>query len=266
MLHHLCEVSCNFSHQCYVLKVDVNGYFMHINRNRLLEICRKRLLPFKHLLDWPLIDFLLQTIVLNNPVSGCIRIGDVSEWERLPDSKSLFHSPEGCGLPIGNLTSQLFSNVYLNELDQYVTHGLGVNHYSRYVDDAFVVSDSMHELRFIASRIGEFLSSQLGLKLNANKTRIDSAYSGVGFLGAYLKPFRKYVNNQCLKHIDKNIRKVKVLDTKHQWSAVNSYLGLSSHYCAYNIRKKWVAGPFKLCYDFGYFSNHLLTLKLTQNR
>ena len=113
------------------MKMDLREYFMNINRSRLLEICRSALFRMRYhrvgsgcrevwddVLDFDFVDYLTETIVLLDPVEGCHRTGWPDEWAELPDSKSLFCSPEGCGLPIGNLTSQLFSNVYLNALDQ----------------------------------------------------------------------------------------------------------------------------------------------------
>jgi len=77
--------------------------------------------------------------VLLDPTIGCQIHGTARDWQDLPHDKSLFNSPEGCDLPIGNLTSQLFSNVYMNVFDQYMKRQLHCRHYGRYVDDAFVV-------------------------------------------------------------------------------------------------------------------------------
>ena len=71
----------------------------------------------------------------------------------MPNDKSLFHSPEDCGLPIGNLTSQLFSNVYLNVLDQFMKRELKCRHYGRYVDDFFVVSADKEWLLSLVPKI-----------------------------------------------------------------------------------------------------------------
>ena len=90
-------VSCYYSRPCHILKLDIQGYFMHIDRRRLLEICLIALEPFRNRLDFPLVKYLLEVIVLDDPTHNCRRKGSLSDWEGLPDSKSLFHSPEGCG-------------------------------------------------------------------------------------------------------------------------------------------------------------------------
>ena len=131
------RMSCNYSRPCFVLKLDVEGYFMHIDRERLLEICLGALEPFRERLDFPLVKFLLEVIIRDDPTENCRRHGSPDDWKGLPESKSLFRSPSGCGLPIGNLTSQLFSNIYMDGFDKYMVSLVGEGRYGRYVDDAF---------------------------------------------------------------------------------------------------------------------------------
>ena len=259
---HIMEVSGYYSRPCHVLKLDIRGYFMHIDRSVLLDICKRRLIPFRDKMDWPLVEYLLDIIVLYNPVENCNRRGSLSDWDDLPPSKSLFCSPAGCGLPIGNLTSQLFSNVYLNELDQYMTASLGLRHYGRYVDDAYVVSSSKTELRIAAKYADRFLREMLHLELNPTKTQIHSAYRGVEFLGAYLKPFRKYVGSDCVKRMERKFPTIFWLPAKSRWNAINSYLGITSHFSAYKIRRRWTSGPLHEAFRDGYFLSGLLKYRM----
>ena len=113
--------------------------------------------------------FLLHKVVFLDPTKGCRIKGCLSDWRGLPDSKSLFHAPPGCGLPIGNLTSQLFSNIYLNELDQFCKRRLGFRHYGRYVDDFYLVDDSKERLEGAVPLIDDFLRTHLNLSLNARE-------------------------------------------------------------------------------------------------
>ena len=94
------------------------------------------------------------------------RKGRISDWNGLPSSKSLFYAAPGCGLPIGNLTSQLFSNIYLSVLDDYVKRVLRCRHYGRYVDDFYIVGCCKEELLATIPMIRGFLSRELGLKLH----------------------------------------------------------------------------------------------------
>ena len=93
----------NYRYPAYILQLDVQGYFMAME---ILNGCSKK---EQEGLDLELIDFLLCTILYRDPVEGSVRIGPLSDWKGLPASKSLLLSPPGVGLPIGDLTSQLFS-------------------------------------------------------------------------------------------------------------------------------------------------------------
>ena len=150
---HIQSESQNYTLPCYVLKIDIRGYFMHIDRIKLLSIVtialkemskhriskygRKR---WRDVVDMDFISYLTYQLTTLDPIEECKMIGDPSDWHTLPHDKSLFYSQPNCGLPIGNLTSQLFSNVYMNTFDQYVKRVLRCRHYGRYVDDAYFVS------------------------------------------------------------------------------------------------------------------------------
>lgn len=258
------SVSGNYSRPCHVLKLDMQGYFMHIDRARLLELCLSSLEPFRKRLDFPLVCYLLEVLVMDDPVRNCRRRGKPSDWDGLPDSKSLFHSPPGCGLPIGNLTSQLFSNIYLNMFDHYMETLTGPGRYGRYVDDAYVVGNSPAELRRFIPQAQALLSSRLGLSLNPNKLAVFSAYRGVEFLGAYLKPFRRYVGNHCLKRMERKMAALPFVSSRKRFASVNSFLGLTSHYRAYRIRARWLAGPLACAFGDGYFTRGILQYRLSR--
>ncbi len=123
------QCSENYTKGCYILKLDIQGFFMHINKNILFEklkafICQYYLLPDKKLLL-----ALCQKIIYNDPTQNCIIKGKRSNWDSLPTDKSLFHSAHQSGLPIGNLTSQVFANFYLNSFDHFVKHDLDIRYY-----------------------------------------------------------------------------------------------------------------------------------------
>ncbi len=243
----------NYREECFVLKMDVRGYFMHINRERLLGLCidtlekmsthrvgRYRKERWCDVVDIGFVLYLTRQIVMLDCTASCNIRGRASDWYDLPSSKSLFCSPRGCGLPIGNLTSQLFSNVYLNVLDQYMKRCLGCRHYGRYVDDFFVVSTDRSWLRSLISTVREFLSKELGLELHMGKVRIDSVRMGVEFIGAFIKPCRTYVSRTTLNRIVPKLTKYLnvcrsnplmpfELKTKIM-NRLASYMGLFCHY------------------------------------
>lgn len=245
---HVRQESQHYTVPCYVLKMDISGYFMHINRQRLLDICLDTLsrmsthrvlnhVPktWQEVLDMDFVRYLTREIVLLNPIEDCRLHGSETEWEDLPKSKSLFHSPVGCGLPIGNLTSQLFSNVYLNVLDQYVKRELGCRHYGRYVDDFYVVSADRVYLEQVAKWVSVALQERLDLEINDGKTKVHSIWHGVDFLGAYVKPYRQYASRQMVARMRDKLRHLPWDNREKVQASLQSYGGLLSHGMNYRL-------------------------------
>ena len=200
------EESCNFTTSIYVLKLDIQGYFMSINKKRLVEKLRLMISEEAFILSRQLetngnagndISFrslfsLLEKVIYNDPIYNCVIKGRVSDWKELPDSKSLFKTSANCGLPIGNLTSQLFSNVYLNSFDHYIKEFLKIESYGRYVDDFYIFHSSKEELLGILVKCKSFLVKE-GLILHPKKIYLQHYTKGFQFLGAYIKPHRIYI-------------------------------------------------------------------------
>ena len=253
--------SNNYSKACFVLKLDISGYFMRINRQKLLGLCQELCFQIQEPYG-ALVNFLVEKIVLNNPVKKCIRVGALSEWRKLPKNKSLFYSPLGCGLPIGNLTSQLFSNVYLDKLDKYCIQVLGCSYYGRYVDDFFIVAATKSKLRSLIKPISDFLEKELELELNNDKIQIYSIYRGVPFLGAFIKPYRIYIENGSLKRMKQKLAALNMSAPDSIWRSLNSFLGILSHTRSFNLRKEWLVPLVPSAYWSGYFGKAFLTYKL----
>ena len=269
---HILKESQNYKYPCFVLKMDIRGYFMSINRWKLLEICLDSLerisshkvgkycpKRWNDVVDFDFVRYLTKEIVLLNPTVGCRIIGSCSDWEELPRNKSLFYSPEGCGLPIGNLTSQLFSNVYLNEFDQFMKRNLHCKHYGRYVDDFYVVSCDRGWLESLVPKVAEFLSSRLGLVVHKGKTEIRPVVKGVEFLGAFVLPYRTYLSRVTLQRMDRKLNMLEMeVDCDHVHKALNSYCGILSHWNNYNVRKMMLLKrhDFTRCGSFDYGLRH----------
>ena len=250
LMQHIRKESQNYTVPCYVMKMDIRGYFMHIDRSRLLEIClatidkmaghrvsRHRPERWQEVVDVDFVKYLTEAIVLLDPAVCCRMKGQESDWDGLPFDKSLFHSPPGCGLPIGNLTSQLFSNVYLNVLDQFMKRELKCQHYGRYVDDFYVVSVDRKWLLSIVSKVQSFLLDRLGLVFHDGKMQLTSVWHGVEFLGAWLKPHRVYASRNAVGRIGRKLDVLEKESPEKWYAALNSYCGLLSHWNNYNVRQ-----------------------------
>ena len=246
--------SRNWQRKCYALHLDIRGYFMHIVRSKLLDIAVASLrkmaehrvprsicadtAQWKDLLDMDFVIWLTEVIVMLDPKQNCVIVGEPSSWNGLDKAKSLLQQPDGRGLPIGNLTSQLFSNVYLNVLDQYVKRELKCKYYGRYVDDALIIGTDKEALIDMAFKIRNFLVSELGLELHMGKLEISQVHNGIEFLGNYIRPWRKYLSHDSISRIE---QKVGELDLNHPMRvvrSVNSYLGIMRHTASYRVAKR----------------------------
>ena len=125
----------------------------------------------------------------------------------------------GVGIPIGNLTNQLFANIYLNELDQFAKHNLKIKYYLRYCDDFLVLTDNRQYLQELVYQIQEFLQAQLKLRLHENKISIRKLKQGIDFLGYVVLPYHTVLRTKTKKRILKRVND----------SNMSSYLGLLDH-------------------------------------
>lgn len=250
--HHIESCSENYTRECYILKMDLKGYFMHIDRALLANIVDNTLdhmahrqsdkngLTWDEKIDIGFMKYLCREVILSDPTQDCIIHGEVDDWRGLPDSKCMFLVPKGYGLPIGNLTSQLFSNVFLNLLDQYAKRTLRCRHYGRYVDDFYIVSRDREKLHDCARQIEQFLLDKLHININRGKTQISNARHGVEFLGAYIKPWRIYMSSQSVRRMHRQLPSIRKKSPQQQMQSINSFLGIMGHYKSYHLRKQLV--------------------------
>lgn len=242
--------SRNWQRPCYAMHLDIRGYFMHIVRQKLLDIATGTLrkmsthriskdnpTTWQDVLDMDFLVWLTEIIVLLDPVKNCIIVGELSDWIGLDPAKSMLHLSKGLGLPIGNLTSQLFSNVYLNVFDQFMKRVLKCRYYGRYVDDAIVVSSDKEWLLSLVPDIQKFLKEELGLDLHMGKLTISEVHKGIEFLGAYIKPWRTYVSRRTLERVIKKLALLDFTKPTKVLRSVNSYLGIFQHTASYRLRR-----------------------------
>ena len=236
----------------YVLKLDILGYFMNIDRQLIYDMILYKLSNFqrKHQRPWyDLCVFLLDKVIFNDPIQHCLIKGSAEDWKGLPKSKSLFNAPPGKGFPIGNLTSQLFGNIYLNQFDHYVKEQLGISYYGRYVDDFILIHQEKNHLKSLIPHIHGYLKKKLGLDLHPRKIYLQHYSKGFQFLGTYIKPYRTYIGKrtksgfyqavqQWNNHITATNGKLDSASLLQFIATINSYLGAMKHFDTYKLRKK----------------------------
>ncbi len=243
------ECSRYYTSDCYVLKLDIHGFFFHIDKGLLLRKLTALVNEKYHHSNKPVILGLVEKILADDPVEQCKISGSAKAWEGLPPTKSLFHSEPNKGLPIGNLTSQIFANFYLNDFDHYVA-GLDDNlFYGRYVDDMVLIHPSREYLIQVKELIRDYLKRELGLILHPKKVYLQHYGKGFAFIGAYIKPGRIYPGKRLRSSFYKKINQLNA-----QWAAnteeinwkllestlssLNSYFGLLKHFDAWRVKLK----------------------------
>ena len=196
----------------YAIKADIHHYFQSINHDVLKAELRK---------------------VIKD--AGALVLID-----RIIDHNG--QMPDGVGIPVGNLTSQLFANIYLNKLDQYIKHTLGAKYYMRYMDDFIILSPDKEQLRRWLADIERFLRDELKLELNP-KTTILAAKNGIDFVGYKHRATHRKVRPDSVKRIKKTIKKYESGKiTKEQLQkSIASWTGHAGHADSYNLQKKVIA-------------------------
>lgn len=171
------RVSKNNTRTCWVLKCDIRKFFASIDHKILLSILRKYI-PDQDIL------WLLENVIESFNTEG----------------------NKGIGLPLGNLTSQLFANVYMNRFDQWVKHKLKSHYYTRYADDFVFLSRDKFRLEAALSQIKTFLQNNLRLSLHPDKVFINTIASGVDFLGWVHSPDHRVLRTKTKQRMFRNIR------------------------------------------------------------
>jgi len=235
--------SDDFRKDCWVLRLDIQGFFMAIDRNILHGLVLRGLekANWKGVLDRDLCEYLIRIIIYHDPLAKARFQSPPEAWDDLPSDKSLMGSAPNCGLPIGNLTSQLFANVYLNALDQFIKRDLKIRRYGRYVDDMVLMHSDKQVLLDAIEPIRSFLSSQLHLTLHPRKIQLQPAVHGFAFLGVFILPFRTYPGQRLVRNF-RQCLKCPISDAHQQMQRVQSYLGFLQHHDAYKIWTAFTTG------------------------
>lgn len=196
------RVSKNNTRTCWILKCDIKRFFENIDHEVLKNVLREY-------------------------------IGDENIMRLLSEVIGSFSSRrKGIGLPLGNLTSQLFVNIYMNEFDQFVKHKLKVRYYIRYADDFVILSKDRRRLGAFINPVREFLKNELKLELHSDKIFIKTIASGIDFLGWVHFPDHRVLRTATKRRMVKRVHEHPAPET------VNSYLGLLKHGSAYKLQSE----------------------------
>jgi retron-type reverse transcriptase len=168
--------SLDIKSQFFCLKCDISKYFESINHKILFKLLQKKIADQKVLI-------LLKKII-----------------DSTPGEK---------GIPIGNLTSQLFANIYLNEQDQFIKHRLGCRYYIRYMDDFLILDSNKNKLHYYKDQISIFLRKQLMLEFHPTKANIFPIDGGIEFLGYIVFKTHRLLRKSTVKRFCRRMRRYK---------------------------------------------------------
>jgi len=246
--------SKNYTRDCYILKLDIEGFFMSIDKAILSKKSDDLIQRYFQDDEQKMLLYLTNLIISNNPTNHCMIKWNRYDWVGLPKTKSLFFSEPNTGLPIGNLTSQIFANLYLHELDVFIKKELKIRYYGRYVDDFILIHEDKEYLKSVVGKIRKFLLYRLNLRLHPKKIYLQHYSKGVKFLWAYIKPHRTYILNRTKGNFYSMIQEINTLldntetlsksETDRILSQINSYLGLFWHHNNYRLRKRMLQEKF----------------------
>lgn len=254
------QCSENYTQDCYIMKLDLQGFFMSINKKMLASMVDDFVVENYHNeADKDTLRFLCRTVVLHEPEKNCERHSPASYWDYLPPNKSLFTNGEGLGVAIGNLFSQLFANFLLNVLDWYLIKSLGFQYVGRYVDDFYIVDKDKARLLAAVPYIRTLLQLY-GLTLHPHKFYLQHYSKGVQFTGSVVKKDRVYTANHTITNAVMAVRRLNQAETVpevlHAVDSINSYLGCFRHCKEYNTRRKVLQRMDSRVFKWVYIKGH----------
>lgn len=180
----------------YILKMDIAKYFASINKDKLFEILKRK----------------------------------IADKDILWLLKEIIYSKDGkIGIPIGNLTSQIFANIYYNEADQYIKHNLKVKYYYRYMDDSIILMKNKEEIKEVKKKIQDFIENELYLTFNS-KTNIFKSKQGVNFCGYKINEYRMKLRSKGKKRIKKTVKRLKLKIKNGELSSKEAKKILCGHF------------------------------------
>ncbi len=201
------KVTKNGTHPAYYIQLDIKNYFMTIDKDILYSLIVGKVKDDDAL-------WLSRTLIYHDCTENFVFKGNPGMIRKMPSHKTLFGAPKNKGLPIGNLNSQFFANVYLNGLDQFVKHQLKCRYYLRYCDDSVLLSRDREELLTWKDQIEKYLMDKLKLHLNQKRQKLRPVSSGIDFLGYIVRRDYMLVRRRVINNLHTKLRKYEELLVK----------------------------------------------------
>ncbi len=192
----------------FFLQCDIKNFFPSINKEILKKLITNNILKIKKLNneEKEFYIYLSIKIINQNLLSPLpIKTGNTMLLRKIPPLKSLLNQPKHKGLPIGSLSSQFFSNLYMNELDQFIKHKLKVKYYLRYMDDFILLAENPKILQKWLKEIEYFIKTKLDIELQPKKTILQPTNKGINFLGYIIRKDYILVRRRSIKSLKRSL-------------------------------------------------------------
>ena len=210
------SVTRNWNRRAFYLKADVANFFVSIDKRILAGHLEARITE-------PWWRQLALQILFHDPREDVILRASTAQMALVPQYKRLLEQPAHRGLPIGNLSSQFFANIYLDRLDQFAKHILRCRNFIRYVDDFAILHEDRAWLAAVLGEIEAFLPRELGIRLNPAKTIIQPVDRGIDFVGQVILPWRRMTRRRTYREA---LRLTAAAASEDLLQTANSYFGL----------------------------------------
>lgn len=256
------QCSADYTRDCWCARLDLQGFFMSIDKELLRERLRAFITERYHGEDKEDVLWLTETVVRHHPEWNCEMHCDTRLWEHLPPEKSLFTCGDGLGLPIGNLSSQHFANFLLSALDRYLS-ALGFEHHGRYVDDFYIISEDKRRILDAVPLIRTMLRDELHVTLHPKKFYIQHYSKGIEFTGAVVKYGRIMPGKRLKSQYLRSLRRLEHCTLRQLdgcIASVNSYLGLMVHMDSYSFRRATLTAIPERVWDMVYVKGHFQSI------
>lgn len=263
------EVSQDYTQEAWIAKIDIQSFFMSIDTRILWKFLEQFIKENYKGDDIDTLLYLTEVTVKHRPQLDCTKQSPGELWEQLAKHKSLFHRPDGIGVAIGNITSQLEANFYMSfyvEEIKPIADKAGAK-IEQFVDDVPCTAPTKEFCLTFRKESQRILRDKLNLTMHPNKFYLQPAKKGAKFVGQVIMPGRRYISNRTLGNFTDQLRRTELLcqriiggqvtaDTltqlRHDVCSLNSYLGFMVHTASYRMREKIFKREcrafWKICY------------------
>lgn len=239
------DCSENYTEDCYVMKLDLQSYFMSLPKDLVYQKFSDFINARYHEPDREFMLWLLKIIISDRPEQHCVRNSAREQWEGLPRNKSLFYSDGHHGLPIGKIVSQMSALVFMDDLDHCLAYQFPHVRYGHYMDDMILVSQYPFLLEWVRDHVVDAWAARNGVRRHPKKMYLQHYRKGVLFTGGMIKPGITYINKRTVAKCLDKIERYNLLAKSHPYyvyvhreeflAVINSYLGMMRHFASRNI-------------------------------